>query len=382
MGVVLACGVGAWLARAPAATDAGNLDELVFARADLWPALLVVPLLVAAWAYGAYRRRRTLRALGELRLVARLVESVDRRNRALRAVATVVAAGLVALALMRPQYGGSAEVVPASGVDVVLVVDYSKSMLARDVYPSRSERLAAELSRFLDTARERGDRVGLVVFAGAARGLPLTRDARLLQLYLQRADPRTENPGGTAIGKALRLALTFLVDARREDAAALGAGESDAPPTPATEQIIVLLTDGEDNASRPREVAAEAARLGVRIFTVGIGSPSGEPIQKFDAEGNPDGYVTDDDGKYVLTRLDEDLLKDLAKATGGRYVKIDSDHFGLDEVRAVLDEATAEARRDRIEIHREEGFAYLLVPALLLLCVGLALPGRNRRIRP
>lgn len=380
--------VVAWLAPAgdKGAIVPDNLDELVFARSDLWPALLVLPLLVALWGYGAYRRRKTLRALGKLRLVAHLVASVNRRNRALRSVSTVVAAGLVALALMRPQYGGTAEVVPASGVDVVLAVDYSKSMLARDVYPSRSERLAAELSRFLDAARERGDRVGLVVFAGEARGLPLTRDSRLLQLYLQRADPRTENPGGTAIGKALRLALTFLVDARREDAAALdeepdAADARDIPP-PATEQIIVLLTDGEDNASRPREVAAEAARLGVRIFTVGIGSPSGEPIQKFDEEGNPAGYVTDDSGNYVLTRLDEGLLKDLAKATGGRYIKIDSEHFGLDEVRAALAEATTEARRDHIEIHREEGFAYLVGPALLLLCVGLALPSRNRRSRP
>ncbi len=359
--------------------DTEGLTELVFARMDVWPLLLLAPAVVLAYSYGAFRRRESLRALGNPVLVARLVSTVHHGRRLLHAVITTLVLCLLALALMRPQYGGTAKVVPASGLDVVLVVDYSKSMLAKDVYPSRSARIAAELTRFLEDAGKRGDRVGLVVFAGAARGLPVTRDVRLLSMYLQHADPRTENPGGTAIGKALKLALTFLVDARSETDAA-----QDAHNEPQTSsdphQAIILLTDGEDTGTRPLEVAAEAARLAVPIYSVGIGSRSGEPVQKFDGEGNPDGYQTDDSGNYVMTRLDEQLLETLAKSTGARYIPVDTERFGLDEVRNLLDKLSSERRRDRVEVHRQEGFHLVAGPALLLIAISLALAERRRRV--
>jgi Ca-activated chloride channel family protein len=197
---------------------------------------------------------------------------------------------------------------------------------------------------------------------------------RLLRLYLERADPRTENPGGTAIGKALAQSLRFLREARAESeelAGEAGSGEAD--------QVIILLTDGEDTVSKPLEVAQEAAQLGVRIFAVGIGSKSGEPIQKFDENGEPDGFVTDESGKYVMTRLDEETLKALAEATGGAYVHVEPDKFGLDAVRDLMADLSRSQRQDTIEIHREEGFAFLVLPAFFLLVIALAIPDRRRR---
>lgn len=352
----------------------GTLDEVVFGRAGLWPLLLLVPLAIAAFSWATRQRRRAFQALGNPELIQKLTATVHRRNRLIRAGTVVVALLAVCVGLMRLQYGGTAKIVPASGLDVVLVVDHSKSMLAQDVYPSRSERLEAELGRFLEDADRRGDRVGLVIFAGGARGLPVTRDTRLLKLYLEHADPRTENPGGTAIGRALKLALTFLVDARAEQPQ----DAEEAAAAPESDQAIILLTDGEDNSSRPLEVAEEAARLGVRIYTVGIGSASGEPIVKF-TDGQPDGYVTDEDGSYLMTRLDEQLLEQLATATDGRYVRVESERFGLDEVREVLEDLSRTQREDTIEIHRREGFRFLIVPALLVLSIGLALGERRRR---
>jgi Ca-activated chloride channel family protein len=350
-----------------AATQPSTLDEVVFARADLWSLLLLLPLVVACFVWAARQRRRCLRGLGNPALLERLTATAHHGNRLIRAIAFVAATACICLALMRLQYGGTAEIVPASGLDVVIAVDYSKSMLAQDVYPSRSERLEAELGRFLDDADRRGDRVGLVIFAGGARGLPVTRDTRLLKLYLEHADPRTETPGGTAIGRALKLALRAEAQSNEEDAT----GQSD--------QAIILLTDGEDNGSRPLEVAEEAARLGVRIYAVGIGSRSGEPIAKF-KDGQPDGYVTDEDGKYLMTRLDEESLQRLAAATQGRYVRVEAERFGLDEVREVLEGTSRSQREDTIEIHRREGFVFLLAPALVLLCVSMVLGERRREI--
>lgn len=352
----------------------GVFEDVVLSRFDLWWTWFAVPLAIGAYLWAAHRRRAAADALGNRALVGRLLGGVNLAGRIIRAILVVFALGAIDCGLMRLQYGGTAKIVPASGLDVVLVVDYSKSMLAQDVYPSRSERLEAELARFMDDADRRGDRVGLVVFAGSARGLPVTRDLRLLRLYLERADPRTENPGGTAIGKALAQGLRFLREARveaEELAGEEGVGEAD--------QVIILLTDGEDTGSRPKEVAEEAAQLGVRIYTVGIGSKSGEPVQKFDENGEPAGYQTDADGKYVMTRLDETTLQELAEATGGKYIHVEADRFGLDEVRGLMGDLSRAQRQDTIQIRREEGFGFFVVPALFFLVIALAIPERRRR---
>lgn len=370
--------------------ELGTLDEVVFGNGHLWPVLLTVPLVIGAFVWAARQRRRAVEALGNPTLVARLVGSVNHGRRILVAVAMSLSVTAVGLGLLRLQYGGTAEVIPASGLDVVLAVDYSKSMLAQDVYPSRSERLEAELARFIDDAGRRGDRVGAVVFAGGARGFPITPDMRLLKLYLADADPRLERPGGTNLGKALSRSLAYLIDARRgvDDVVAEGsevdaeeegaAGSREVPPAE-NGQAIVLLTDGEDNSSRPLEVAQEAARLGVRVYTVGIGSTSGEPIQTFDLQGNPTGFAKNEEtGEYEMTRLDEETLEQIAEITGGRYVRVEPDHFSLDEVRSVLEELSRTQREDTIEIHRDEGFAIPTLAALVLLCLALGLGDRRR----
>jgi Ca-activated chloride channel family protein len=363
-------------------TTVDTLDAIGWGRLDWWWAGSAVPLAIAAawWAHRARARARA--ALGRSDLIARLVASVHRGNRLAQTVCVTLALACIGVALARPQYGGKAKVIPASGLDVVLAVDYSKSMLAADVYPTRSERLEAELARFLDDADRRGDRIGVVVFAGAARGFPVTADVRLLKTYLQAADPRTEKPGGTAIGRALKLSLEFLIDARKGDAddAAAASNDPAAVPPAENDQAIILLTDGEDTESRPLDIAKEAAKLGVRVYTVGIGSKSGEPIQKFDDEGNPDGFVTDEKGEYVMTRIDAELLEELAKTTGGAFVHVDPEKFGLDEIRGLL-EGLSRSRRDvTIEILRDEGYAFFVIPALLLLTIALGLSDRRRKV--
>ena len=365
---------------APAADTVLSLfDTLVLGRGDLLWLLVLVPLVAGGYVWASRQRRAALTGLGNQTLVARLVATVHRGNRLVIGVLTTLAALFLVGALLRPQYGGTTRIVPVGGLDVVLVVDYSKSMLAKDVYPSRSERLAAELRRFLDESERRGDQVGLVVFAGAARGLPVSRDTRILKLYLDKADPRTENPGGTAIGKALKLALQYLVDARKAGQASVqDSPDSAAPPPPEADQVIILLTDGEDTSSRPTEMAAEAAKLGVRIYTVGIGSKSGEPIQKFDANGQPNGYQTDDKGNYVMTRVDEETLKKLSEATGGEYVLVEPERFGLDAVSEWIRDLTRGQRADTVTLDREEGYPFLVAPALLLLALSLALGERRR----
>lgn len=366
-----------------------QLADLVFAKLGYaWLALLI-PLAVAGYLWAAHQRREAVERLGNPVLLARLLATVDPGKRLIRALLAILGLTAVILGLMRLQYGGKAEVRPARGLDIVLAVDYSKSMLAQDVYPSRSERLEVELTRFLDESGRRGDRVGLVVFAGEARGFPLTNDMGVLQLFLSHADPRTENPGGTAVGKALDKSLDLLVAVRRKDAAARAEGLGEAllaeeferqhgGELEAADQIVILLTDGEDTVGNPLEVAPRATKLGVRVYTVGIGSPSGEPIMQYDEQGEPTGYATDAEGKPQMTRLDSKTLEQIAKATNGEYVHVGAEDFGLDEVRSLVEGLVAAQRESSIEIHREEGFLFFLVPAVVLLSLSLALGDRRR----
>lgn len=356
-----------------------NFAELVFAKlAYAWLGL-AVPLAIGAYLWAARERRAAVERLGNPALLARLLASVDPGKRLIRALLTVLGLAATILGMMRLQYGGTAEVAPTRGLDIVLAVDYSKSMLAQDVYPTRSERLEAELTRFLDESGRRGDRVGVVIFAGEARGFPLTQDMGVLSLFLSHADPRHENPGGTAIGKALDKSIDLLVAVRRENA-------DDEVIDPLVEgevieqadQLVILLTDGENTVGDPMKVAARAAQLGIRIYTVGIGSTSGEPVMRYDENGEPVGYATDKDGKPQMTRLDAETLESIAKATKGEYVHVDAEHFGLDEIRELVEGLATAQREQSIDIHREEGFLFFLVPAVVLLSGALALGDRRR----
>jgi Ca-activated chloride channel family protein len=362
---------------------AASFAELVFAKLGHAWLGLAVPFAIAAYLWAAQQRRVAVERLGNPVLLARLLATVDPGKRLIAAVLTVLGLTATILGMMRLQYGGTAKVAPTRGLDIVLAVDYSKSMLAQDVYPTRSERLEAELARFLDESGRRGDRVGVVIFAGEARGFPLTSDMGVLSLLLSHADPRYENPGGTAIGKALDKSIALLVAVRRENADdeiidPLAEGEV----IEQADQLVILLTDGEDTVGQPLELANRAAQLGIRIYTVGIGSTSGEPVMRYDENGEPSGYATDAEGKPQMTRLDGETLQSLAKATKGEYVHVDADHFGLDEIRELVEGLATAQREQSIDIHREEGFRFFLVPALLLLSGSLALGDRRRTPAP
>ena len=143
-------------------------------------------------------------------------------------------------------------------------------------------------------------------------------------------------------------------------------------------KAIVILSGGEDQQSMPVEMAEAAlADQGIRVYTVGIGSRVGEPVQRFDRRGAPDGFQTDENGDVVMTRLDEETLQAIARTTGGAYVHVGKENFGLDEVRALMADLKRAQREETVQIHRQEGFELFVIPALLLLGLGLALPVRR-----
>ena len=336
-----------------------------FANPHLLWLLLVVPVAVLGYALSFAHRRRLLARLGDAPMIARMASTVSTARRLFRAALVVTGLGLVALALARPQAGGRAKLTRQPGLDMVVALDFSRSMLAKDVYPSRLERAKRELERLMDKLG--GDRIGLVAFAGETLTYPPTTDYAAVKLFWRDMGPWDMPVGGTAIGRALRSSLDLLVRLR-------------AAGGPTRSQVILLLTDGEDTDSEPLQIAEEASKLGVKVFTVGIGSRSGELIPEFDEKGTVTGYVKDSDGKYVTSRLGEGTLRQIASTTGGEYFHADPKRFGVEEVEAALAGLKRTENEARVVKQYDEVFEVLLLPAFLLL-VGEACSTDRRRAR-
>lgn len=334
------------------------------ASEDLLWLLLLVPLLVFAFVSAFSRRRRRLALLGEHSLIARMSANVSRPRQALRPVLFTLALTLIVITLARPQAGGRAKLEKQRGLDLVVALDFSKSMLARDIYPSRLERAKRELERLMDNLA--GDRVGLVAFAGDTLTYPPTTDYAAVKLFWRDLQPTDMPVGGTAVGRALRSALGQLTRLRSKG------GETRS-------QVILLLTDGEDTESEPLEVAVEAARLGIKIYAVGVGSRSGELIPQVDEEGKVLGYLKDSEGKYVTSRLAEDMLSQLAAKTNGEYIRAEGNRFGVEAIEAALAGLKRTENEARLVKQYDEVFEVFLFPAFLLL-VGEACLGDRRRL--
>lgn len=323
----------------------------------LW-LLLAVPAACLWYALYFRNRRRHLARLGQMPMIARMTAGVSVRRKVLRAVFMVAVVALTALSLARPQAGGRAKLTRQRGMDLVVALDFSKSMLAKDVYPSRLERAKRELERLMDHLA--GDRVGLVAFAGETLTYPPTTDYAAVKLFWRDLSPWDMPVGGTALGRALHAGTDILTRLRSSANAAGG-------PPDNRSQVILLLTDGEDTESEPLEAAEDASKVGIKVFTVGIGSRSGELIPEFDEHGDVTGYVKDPDGKYVTSRLGEETLMRIAQKTGGEYFHADARQFGVERVEAALAGLKRTENEARVVKEYDEVYEVLLFPAFLLL---------------
>jgi Ca-activated chloride channel family protein len=328
----------------------------------LW-LLLLVPVAVLAYGIAFAARRRALRRLGNPILITRMSAATSVPRKVARAAILCVTLGLFGLALARPQAGGRARLEKQRGIDLIVALDFSKSMLAKDIYPSRLERAKRELERLMD--RLSGDRVGLVAFAGETLTYPPTTDYDAVKLFWRDLSPSDMPVGGTAIGRALTSGIEMLSRLRE------GGGET-------RDQVILLLTDGEDTESQPLEAADQAAKLAIKIFAVGIGSRSGELVPELGENEQAAGYIKDKDGKYVTSRLDEDLLSKIAAKTGGGYLRADAQHFGVEAIEAALAGLKRTESDTRLVKQYDEIFEYLLLPALLLLLIEACMGERKR----
>jgi Ca-activated chloride channel homolog len=340
-----------------------------FARPDLMPLAFVVPaaLGLLLWFF-ARRRRRIAIIFGEDRMLARLGGGDLRQFPAARFLLIVPAGAALAFAAAGPRWGVRTAEGHALALNVVLATDISRSMLAEDIEPNRLERSRLFARRLLRELR--GDRFGLVVFAGRAYVLsPLTVDHSAIELYIDALDPSMVSQGGSSLASALTQATDLV---RGSD---IGAGD----------RAVVLLSDGEALEERDAVLAAadRASRARVRVITVGIGTPSGATIPDVDpASGKVVGVKHDETGEVVISRLDDDLLGSVASRTNGTHVRID-DAAGLARVIAELRNMQRSQGDDMQRVEARERFwIFAMIGLLLLVLDALLHGGRRARARP
>ena len=260
------------------------------------PLLVLVPIAALAMLVGAWLRRRRLRALADPVLVPRLTDSRSARLVAVRSTCLVIGMLFLILALARPQWGEKLQVYKGRGIDIVIALDASKSMLATDISPNRLSRAKTQLSTLLDNLST--NRVGVVAFAGDAQVMcPLTPDVDAAKLFLDIIDPDNMPKPGTNIQRAVETAASLF-----------DPGEGS--------KALILVTDGDNLDGDPVATTKLALEQRIRIFAVGVGTPEGSTIPE--TKGGSTTYKKDADDKIIVSRLAERLLLVMAKATDGR----------------------------------------------------------------
>jgi len=318
--------------------------------------LLLIPFLGILLTLVRIRRRRLLQRFGQEELVTRLVEAPGGGRWLVRVALLLLGTAFLSLALARPQWGPKVEEVRRQGVDVVIAMDVSNSMLAEDVKPSRLARAREEVASLIDSLE--GDRVGLVAFAGEAYvACPLTLDYAAAKVFLDVLDPGLVPVPGTALATAIR-----------KSTAAFGSRER-------RYKVLVLITDGEDHEHDALAAAKEAGTQGVVIYTLGVGTGAGSPIPIRSAGGAP-AYKQDRQGRIVTSRLDPVKLAEIAETAGGRYLPLTPEGREIREIQDRIARMEHRQVGSRFITTYEERFQIPLSLALGALILEAGLGGR------
>ncbi len=323
-----------------------------FAHPEYFYLLAIVPVFIVFYLIYKGWKKRALQRFGDQDTISGLMPNQSKTKGLIKLLLILIGVTLMVIGILDPQVGSKLEKVKREGIDLYLVLDVSNSMLAEDIKPNRLERAKLAISNLIDKLQ--GDRIGIIIFAGNAyKQLPLTTDYSAARLFLSVVDTKIVPTQGTAIGEAIDMATQSF-------------GESDH------NKAIVIITDGENHEDDAIGAAKAANELGIKVFTIGMGLPEGAPIPLF-SNGNQTGFKKDRDGKTVITKLNEDMLRQIAAAGGGAYARANNATTGLsrifDDINQI-DKKEIETRQftnyeDRFQIFLAIAFAFLLIELLI-----------------
>lgn len=322
----------------------------------LW-LLVGIPVIVLLYAMVVFWQKRTQRKFADKELLDKLSPSRSTGKQVMKIILLCLAISSFVIALVNPQFGTKLETVKREGVDVVFAVDVSKSMLAEDIAPNRLEKSKQLVTQIINNLAS--DRVGIIAYAGSAfPQLPITTDYAAAKMFLQNMNTDMLSSQGTAISEALEMAKTYFNDDEQ------------------TNRILFLISDGEDHEGNIEEIAAEAAKEGIRIVTIGVGTAAGGPIPE-KRNGVIQSYKKDRSGETVITRLDEATLKEIASEANGRYIDGRVTSEVVEEVTEILQNMDKKEFESQQIADYKSQFQWFLGLGLLFLLLDILLLERQ-----
>ena len=316
--------------------------------------LIIIPVIIVIRLLEMRKRKLKLKKFGDLSLLKQLMPDVSSSRKSLKFWLMIAALALLIVMLARPQMGTKISQEKRKGIEVIISLDISNSMRAEDVVPSRLDKSKMLVENMVDNFTN--DKVGLVVFAGDAFiQLPITSDYISAKMFLETINPSLISTQGTDIAGAINLAMKSFT------------------PNEGVGRAIVIITDGENHEGGAVEAAQEAAKKGIRVFVLGVGSPDGSPIP---TEGTNE-FRRDKDGNVIVTRLNEQMCQEIAKAGNGMYVRVDNTNNAERALNAEINKLAKADVETQVFTEFDEQFQVLAWLALVLLAVDLMLLERK-----
>lgn len=321
-------------------------------------ALLLIPALIVFFWYSRIKRKKALAQFGQKEILSVLMPNVSASRPVVKFIILMVALGSIILGLSRPQFGSKLKTEKRKGIELIIALDVSNSMMAEDIQPNRLERAKRAISQLVDKLSN--DKIGLIVFAGDAyTQLPITADYVSAKLFLNSISPEMVPTQGTAIGAAINLGV-----------------KSFNPQFPGSKAMIII-TDGENHEDDAIGAATEAAKQGVVIYTLGMGLPQGGPIPE-NVNGQK-SYRKDKQGNTIVTKLDEQMLQKIAEAGNGAYIRANNAQVGLNNLFSEVNKMEKSELETQIYADYDDKFQYFIGFGIFLILIEFMILERKNK---
>lgn len=334
-------------------------NVLRFEHPEYLYGLIVIPLLIIIYILILLWQDRTFKRFASVQMRNYLVPKRSRRRSVFKFIVFLLMLACLILGLANLQSGSKMEEVKREGIDLYIAVDVSNSMNAQDIVPSRLDRSKQAINKLIGDLQ--GDRLGVIVFAEKAFvQLPITTDYAAAKMFLSSVNTSSVASQGTAIGEAINLAVNSFADDERSKA-------------------IIIISDGEDHENdAAMEAAKAAAKKGIHIYTIGMGLPDGAPIPEYNQYGRMMGYKKDRSGNTIITRLDEEMLRRIANAGNGLYVRANNSNVGLEQIYGDISKLDKTEIETQVFTDYEDQFQWFVGAAILLLLIEIFMSSGKR----
>lgn len=334
------------------------MEMFRFANIELLWGLLIIPLLALIFAWSRIARKRALKRFGKQETISVLMPFASKSRPVFKFIMLMLALAFFIVGAARPQFGSKLKKVKREGVELMIALDVSNSMMAEDIEPNRLERAKRAISRLVDRLSD--DKIGLIVFAGDAyMQLPITSDYNSAKLFLNSVNTQIVPTQGTAIGTAIQMGIRSFT------------------PEGQSNKAIIVITDGENHEDDPVSATQEAVENGIVVHTIGMGLPSGSPIPVL--KGGQKDYMKDKNGEVVITKLNETMLERIATTGNGIYVRANNAQVGLNALFDEINKLEKEEMETLVYSEYDDQFQYFFAIGLLLLLLEFVILERKNK---